>query len=153
MKYCTHCGKELLDEAVICPSCGCRVDYTFSSADISVDLIHELSERVKINGVVWICIACIQFVLALTVNWVLGIIAVLNLISALRDLNYSKEVLTNPMGIVEKFEPIILPIIILVYNVFIGGVIGIAGSIYYFVGIRSFILKNKELFEKYNSVI
>ena len=25
MKYCSHCGRELLDEAVICPSCGCRV--------------------------------------------------------------------------------------------------------------------------------
>lgn len=23
MKYCTHCGKELMDEAIICPYCGC----------------------------------------------------------------------------------------------------------------------------------
>lgn len=23
MKYCAHCGTELLDEAVICPACGC----------------------------------------------------------------------------------------------------------------------------------
>lgn len=23
MKYCKHCGAELLDEAVICPKCGC----------------------------------------------------------------------------------------------------------------------------------
>lgn len=22
MKYCSHCGKELMDEAVICPYCG-----------------------------------------------------------------------------------------------------------------------------------
>ena len=26
MKYCTKCGKELLDEAVVCPGCGCAVD-------------------------------------------------------------------------------------------------------------------------------
>jgi uncharacterized membrane protein YvbJ len=26
MKYCSHCGKELLDEAVVCHSCGCPVD-------------------------------------------------------------------------------------------------------------------------------
>ena len=26
MKYCTHCGKEILDEAVICPHCGCKVE-------------------------------------------------------------------------------------------------------------------------------
>lgn len=25
MKYCTHCGAELLDEAVICPKCGCAI--------------------------------------------------------------------------------------------------------------------------------
>lgn len=24
MKYCSHCGKELLDEAVVCPGCGCK---------------------------------------------------------------------------------------------------------------------------------
>lgn len=26
MKYCTKCGNELYDEAVICPKCGCVVD-------------------------------------------------------------------------------------------------------------------------------
>lgn len=25
MKYCSHCGNELLDEAYICPKCGCKV--------------------------------------------------------------------------------------------------------------------------------
>ena len=25
MKYCTHCGKEVMDEAIICPTCGCPV--------------------------------------------------------------------------------------------------------------------------------
>lgn len=26
MKYCTKCGKEIMEEAVICPSCGCKVE-------------------------------------------------------------------------------------------------------------------------------
>ena len=26
MKYCAYCGKELFDEAVVCPSCGCATD-------------------------------------------------------------------------------------------------------------------------------
>lgn len=26
MKFCTKCGKELLDEAVVCPGCGCPVE-------------------------------------------------------------------------------------------------------------------------------
>ena len=25
MKFCEKCGKEIMDEAVICPSCGCAV--------------------------------------------------------------------------------------------------------------------------------
>lgn len=25
MKYCSHCGKQLLDDAVVCPNCGCQV--------------------------------------------------------------------------------------------------------------------------------
>ena len=28
MKYCTKCGKELFDEAVICVGCGCPVSYS-----------------------------------------------------------------------------------------------------------------------------
>ncbi len=26
MKFCTHCGKQLMDEAVICTGCGCSVE-------------------------------------------------------------------------------------------------------------------------------
>lgn len=26
MKYCSHCGKEIVDEAVMCPYCGCAVE-------------------------------------------------------------------------------------------------------------------------------
>ena len=25
MKFCSHCGKEIMEEAVICPHCGCAV--------------------------------------------------------------------------------------------------------------------------------
>ena len=25
MKFCTKCGKEIMDEAIICPNCGCAV--------------------------------------------------------------------------------------------------------------------------------
>ena len=45
MKYCTKCGKELFDEAVICPGCGCMVgdkkgtDLFSSSAPVE----HEVS--------------------------------------------------------------------------------------------------------------
>ena len=37
MKYCSHCGTEVLDEAVVCPSCGCKVASTTSNAILDED--------------------------------------------------------------------------------------------------------------------
>lgn len=37
MKFCQHCGKEILDEAVICPGCGCSVQATNSTQVAEVD--------------------------------------------------------------------------------------------------------------------
>ena len=37
MKYCSHCGNELLDEAVICPSCGCKVASTKTDGILEED--------------------------------------------------------------------------------------------------------------------
>ena len=28
MKYCSKCGNELFDEAVVCPKCGCATEQT-----------------------------------------------------------------------------------------------------------------------------
>ena len=39
MKYCAYCGKELFDEAVICPGCGCPV-----KADEAINQDKELDE-------------------------------------------------------------------------------------------------------------
>ena len=25
MKYCSHCGKEVADDAFVCPNCGCKI--------------------------------------------------------------------------------------------------------------------------------
>lgn len=37
MKYCQHCGKEVLDEAVVCPSCGCAIQSNVSTNPSEVD--------------------------------------------------------------------------------------------------------------------
>lgn len=31
IKYCAHCGNQLLDEAVVCPKCGCATGYKAAS--------------------------------------------------------------------------------------------------------------------------
>ena len=75
------------------------------------------------------------------------IVGVLNIVSSIQDMQYSKTLLENPTGIVPKFEPIVRPIITLVYNLVIGGVIGVVGSIYYFFAIRNYVMENKQFFE------
>ena len=33
MKYCSQCGKELVDEVVVCPNCGCAVQAPVSQQE------------------------------------------------------------------------------------------------------------------------
>ena len=152
MKYCTHCGKEIMDEAVICMNCGCQVK---KEASIAEDvLVNDLSSRLKTNGVIWICIASIQILAGIAFDWILLIIGVLNIISAINDLTYSKTVLDNPTAIVKRFEPLTGAIIVLIYNLIFGGIIGVIGSVYYLTAIRGFVVSNKTAFlqieEKYS---
>lgn len=152
MKYCSHCGKELFDEAVICPGCGCACvtqnTAAFSAPINKSMLIKELSDKVRINGIIWIAIAIIQIIIGICLNWIVLIVGVLNLISSIKDLSYCNDVITNPTGIVKRFEPITMPIIILIYNAIFGGVIGVAGSVYYLVAIRNFVLNNRAAFDE-----
>ena len=154
MKYCTHCGKELSDETVICVGCGCptrsyKPKERNSAADIG-NLLNALSQRLKTNGIIWIVIGAVQILGGVFINWFVALVGLLNIISSLNEINYSKTVLEKPSGIVQKFEPIAGPVIILIYNLVIGGIIGVIGSIYYFIAIRSFVMENKEYFASFD---
>ena len=37
MKFCSHCGKEIVDEAVVCPGCGCAVGANRNGAVVAAD--------------------------------------------------------------------------------------------------------------------
>lgn len=37
MKYCQHCGKEIMDAAVVCPGCGCAVQNVAIAQEPVVD--------------------------------------------------------------------------------------------------------------------
>lgn len=151
MKYCTHCGKELMDEAVICVGCGCAVagqqgQSAYNATTDSDVLLTTLSQRLNTNGIIWLVIGILQILGGLFVNWVLLIVGVLNVVSSVKDIIYSRDLHENPHGIVAKFEPIAGPVITLIYNLLIGGVIGVVGSIYYFVAIRNYVMENKQAF-------
>ena len=156
MKYCTHCGKELLDEAVICVGCGCAVEgqntQTVNNKSVDgVTLLNTLSQRLNTNGIIWLVIGILQILGGIFIIWFLLIVGVLNIISSVQDMQYSKTLLENPNGIVAKFEPITAPIITLVYNLVIGGVIGVIGSIYYFFAIRNYVMENKQFFAGFDT--
>lgn len=56
MKYCSKCGNQILEEAIICPSCGCMVeDKAINDDYVSIGLCM-LSFLVPIFGIIyWAC--------------------------------------------------------------------------------------------------
>ena len=145
MEFCTHCGKEIFDGAVVCPGCGCATG-TAAPQTAGTDLIRKLAEKVKTNAIIWMVIGILQIVAGIFGGWFILIVGVLNVISSVQDMNYSKQLPENSAGIVQKFEPLTGPVITLIYNLIFGGIIGVVGSIYYFVGIRNFVMENKAAF-------
>lgn len=157
MKYCRHCGKEIMDEAVICISCGCMVEdcnpYQLKKAttDPAV-LLDNLSNRVCINGIICLIIGVLQIFCSIFLNWVFLIIGVINIVTGIQNIKFSRDLLNKPEYIVAKFEPMTKAIIILIYNLLIGGIIGVVGSIYYFVAIRNYVMENKTAFSVYDKM-
>ena len=155
--YCPKCGKEIVQNASFCTGCGSAVgrQNTGTANNVSVDgatLLNTLSQRLNTNGIIWLVIGILQILGGIFINWFLLIVGVLNIISSVQDMQYSKTLLENPNGIVAKFEPITAPIITLVYNLVIGGVIGVIGSIHYFFAIRNYVMENKQFFASLDAV-
>ena len=107
--------------------------------------LQQLSQKVHTNAVIWLVIGVLQ-----VLSVACALIGIINILSAVNDMKYSKAVLNNPNGIVKRFEPLGGPIFTLAYNLILGGVIGVIGSIYYFVAIRGFVMENKAYFEQFD---
>lgn len=54
MKFCSKCGKEILDEAVVCPACGCAVESAVSSTE-------SKGSTLKTIAYVFMVIACVVY--------------------------------------------------------------------------------------------
>lgn len=52
MKYCTNCGAQIADEAVICVHCGCATGRTMPSAQTSDDTLQIIIKIFLIIGCV-----------------------------------------------------------------------------------------------------
>ena len=125
-------------------------------------LIQTLSKKVKTEAIVWYCIAIYQIVFGF-INLIfmidtgeyanlisaisLFVVAVVNIVSAGKNLKYSKDVLANPVGIVAKFTPLGALIATLIYNLLFGGVLGVIGSVLAFIT-RNFVISNTQMFQQ-----
>ena len=144
MKYCTKCGQQIHDEAVICVHCGCPVDSS-SYRKNDQHLLEQLSQRANANGIIWLVIGIVQVISVIGV-----LMGVFNIIGGLYYMKYSKTVLENPKGIVEQFEPLAGAIFSLVFNLIFGGVIGVVCIIYYLVSLRGLVMENRDYFEQFD---
>lgn len=57
MKFCSTCGKEIMDEAIVCPNCGCAVvkpsvPQQFTNDQISAGLLI-LSALIPLFGILY----------------------------------------------------------------------------------------------------
>ena len=163
MAFCSNCGKQFGEQEQFCSACGAaatsqttqpqRIQQPVYQQSVRqpmtdpVQLLQTLSQRLNTNGIIWLVIGILQILGGILWDWWLLIVGVLNVISSIQDMQYSKKVLADPSGIVKRFEPLVGPIITLIYNLVIGGVIGVVGSIYYFVAIRNFVMENRMAFE------
>lgn len=150
--FCRNCGKEIIDDASHCTECGVEIVSNPNVRSVSSNpqnsLINELISKIKINAIIWIAVAAVQIILGLLISWMFLIIGVLNIISAIHDMQYINTISSKPIGIIKKYKPITEPIITLVYNLLFGGVIGIAGSLYYLLAIRTFVINNEQAFNQ-----
>ena len=52
MKYCKHCGAQVRDEAIFCPSCGCSTESQPPAKS------NETSEGLRIAAKIFMIISC-----------------------------------------------------------------------------------------------
>ena len=102
--FCTKCGKEIMDEAVICPHCGCETGNGFSKK-VSNDYVSIIAKRLHTNAVIWIAIAVVQLIIGLLGSWFTIIVGALNLYSAIQDINFSKSYEAAPIGLIDRVMP------------------------------------------------
>ncbi len=69
MKFCRHCGKEIADEAVICLSCGCKIQPTVATQQV----VFSDKKDSDTLGIVSMCCGIASFF----IGWfITGIIAI-----------------------------------------------------------------------------
>lgn len=179
-QFCSACGTHLNYNSQVCGKCGKPVS-NMQTQELfeqkTPSLIMKLSERITISAILWLCYASFQLLLAficictalVTANWEgiyiiaifkYGSIGGLNLFYAIKDLKYSKQILTDYVGILFKNRIHFSSILLYIWNGYVAinvlfldsdfllmiSLVGISAMIVDVIFIRFFIMKNKDSF-------
>ena len=78
MKFCQHCGKEIMDEAVVCPGCGCAVK-TNNAQETEVDQsvsggLVVLAVLIPLFGIIYWPVKAKACGIAALISWAVGFV-------------------------------------------------------------------------------
>ncbi len=113
MKFCGKCGKEILDEAVICPHCGCNVTNPAQSAQPA----EPITERQKASTSS-IVLGIIGIVCGLLLAIVGHICSIISIAFGINDCIKNRKPTGLILGIIGE--------VISIFSSIIGAVIGAA---------------------------
>ena len=71
--FCSKCGKEVLEEAVVCTHCGCMIKNNIVKSDISAEKSNKKTQTSLVLGIVGIVVAWL-FALAGHIVSIIGIV-------------------------------------------------------------------------------
>lgn len=101
MKYCAKCGKEVMDEAVICPNCGCSVE---KKVTVPQQTYEQAIQCSAVCGVISAILLVLGVVAALFVSVLLGVILCLaaEIIAVIPNTKVQKLFKQNNSHITDK---------------------------------------------------
>lgn len=73
MKYCQKCGKEILEEAVVCPNCGCATaNEPLKPKEASYDDAAKAAKSAFITNIICVIVLALAVFVWLFVNMFIG---------------------------------------------------------------------------------
>lgn len=150
-KFCANCGEPVNENAAVCTHCGVaikKIAQPQAGAVLSKEEAYKkLAEYEKTAAIIWFVIAALQIIGGIFTYYTPVLVGCWNIYTGVQRIKHSKTLADMPSGIYAYYEKQgTANIIFLVVNIILGGLIGgIASG--YDIYIRSFVMKNKEIFE------
>ncbi len=150
-KFCANCGEPVNENAAVCTHCGVAIKKNAQPQAGTViskeEAYKKLAGHEKAAAIIWFVIAALQIIVGSFTYYAPVVVGCWNIYTGVQRIKHSKTLADMPAGVYAYYEKQgTANIIFLVVNIILGGLIGgIASG--YDIYIRSFVMKNKEIFE------